>query len=146
MTEVFDAWAAERVQKQPLSVAPPYIQPRLYAPQRSYQQAQQYQPSPYPHMQPQPFQQVQQVYNYNSPTQLRAVPHSGHSYLSNYNSPVSNQDALNDLYGYRPPEAVESPVELPGATMLAVSAPAPMRSTFTADLPTNKPSKPRASA
>jgi hypothetical protein len=129
MTEVFDAWAAERVQKQPLPVAPPYLQPNLYAPQQPHQQAQHHLPGPYPHTQPQlqsqPYQQVQARYHFPSPIHQPVVPHS-----PSYNSPVSPHAVPNNTYGYRPPEAVELPAELP-ATMFTAPTPVPIRSTST---------------
>jgi hypothetical protein len=130
MTEVFDAWAAESVQKQPLPFAQSYMQPDPYAQQQLYPQAQPYmQGQPYPQVQPQPYQQVQAAYNYNynSPVQQPATPYSP----PGYPSPISQNAVPNDAYTYRPPQAVEMPAELPGGTLLAAPVSVPMRSTST---------------
>jgi hypothetical protein len=122
MTEVFDAWAAEHVQKQPSPYVQPYAQP--------YQQTQQYPPGqPYPHVQL--CHQVQATYNYNSLAQIPAVPHQGHGVPPVYNSPAPLHAVPNDPYGYRQPEVVELLAELPGATILTAPAPVPMRSMST---------------
>jgi len=133
MTEVFDAWAAERIQKQPLPYAQPYAQPNLYAQQSPYAQQQ-----PYPQSQSWPQAQQQQMYQpvqtmYNTtPTQLPAqldgnpIRHGVPSPAPTYTSPVP-QNVLP--YGYGPPQggAVEMPAELPGETLLAAAAPVPIQ-------------------
>lgn len=128
MTEVFDAWAAESVQKQPLPFVQPYTQPDPYAHQQPYPPAQPYmQGQPYPQAQPQPYQPVQAPYNYNynSPVQQPVSPYPAQAYPS----PVSPNAVPNDSrYTYRPPQAVEMPVELPGETLLAAPVSVPVRS------------------
>jgi hypothetical protein len=142
MTEVFDAWAAERLQKPALPYAQPYPQPipyaqqHPYAPQPQYPQSQPWLQAP----QQQPYQQVKAGYgyNYNSPAQLPAqlagtpiaspMPSPAPSYASpapSYASPAPH-NALP--YGYAPPQggAVEMPAELPGGTLLAAPAAAPI--------------------
>ncbi|OAL05889.1 hypothetical protein IQ06DRAFT_210842 [Phaeosphaeriaceae sp. SRC1lsM3a] len=151
MTEVFKAWAAEPMQKQPLSYVPqnPPAQQRYYpqeqhamsqawqqAPQQPYQQAP-HQPYPQvpqqPYQQPlhQPYQQAQAPNNYNSPhimpAQLDGTP-VGSTFTSpapSYSSPVPQHALLQGNYGYAPPQggAMEILAELPGDTMVAASLP-----------------------
>ncbi|KAF2632833.1 hypothetical protein BU25DRAFT_427670 [Macroventuria anomochaeta] len=126
MKEVFDAWAAERLQKPQQQFIPPNA-------------------LPYPHRQlhqpPQPQQQAAYYYN-NFVAELPPAP--AHAPLmsppltpntpsTGYPSPVLSNAAPNNPYGYRPSlqGAVEMPVELPGNTTLVAPAPAPTRSTST---------------
>jgi len=123
MTEVFDAWALERAQKQPR----PYAQPNLYAQQYPYAQPPQYQGQPWRQQQQQSHPQIQAAYNYSSPATAHAhlAGHPTGSAMSSpapaYTSPVSYNAVPNGQYGYAPPQggAVEMPAELPAETWMA---------------------------
>ncbi|KAH7079171.1 hypothetical protein BKA63DRAFT_507864 [Paraphoma chrysanthemicola] len=141
MTEVFEAWAAESVQKQPLPFTQPYAQPNPYSQPNAYVQQQAYpQGQPWPQAQPQqPYQQAQAAYNYMTPAELPAqlAGNPIHSAMTSpapsYRSPVPQPAVPNAGYGYGPPQggAIEMLAELPAETMLAAPAPVPIRSTST---------------
>jgi hypothetical protein len=126
MTEVFDAWRAERMQKpQQQYFLPPVI---------AYPQLQPYQP-------PQPQQQAAYYYN-NAVTELPSAPAycvpmspplTPNTPSNGYPGPALQQAAPNNPYVYRPPAqgAVEIPVELPDNTTLATSTPMPARTIST---------------
>ncbi len=150
MTEVFDAWAAERMQKQAQPFFPPnpspyppqqqaypqapYMPPQPYSPTPSYLQTHPY-PSPQ-FQQAQPYNQgrPQSFYNPNNPPpqELASYPMTGqttpNSPLPLYTSPAFQPAAPVTAYGYSAPQggAIEMPAELPGDAMLAASAPAPV--------------------
>ncbi|KAF3040323.1 hypothetical protein E8E12_008384 [Didymella heteroderae] len=126
MTEVFDAWRAERLKKPRQQYFPP---PGVACPQ-----AQPYQP-------PQPQQQAAYYYN-NAIAEIPSVP--AHAFpmsppltpstpSTGYPSPAPQQAAPDNSFGYRPrPQwAIEMPVELPGDTTLATPAPVPVRTVST---------------
>lgn len=126
MTEVFDAWRAERLQKPQQQYFPPTG--------IAYPQMQLYQP-------PQPQQQAAYYYN-NAVAELPSVPAhvlpmspplTPNTPSTGYPSPALQQAAPNDPYAYRPPlqRAVEMPVELPGNATLAALAPVPARTIST---------------
>jgi hypothetical protein len=126
MTEVFDAWRAERLRQPqqqyfpPLGVTYPQTQP-YQSPQPQQQAAYYYNnavaelPSPPTHIFPM------------SPPLTPITPSVG------YPSPAQQPAALDSPYAYRPPPQglVETPVELPGNTTLATAAPAPARTVST---------------
>lgn len=153
MTEVFNSWAAEPLQKQPM----PFTQPNNQAPKRyyvdqQYPHGQAWQQPPQPQ---QPCEQVQSAYNYHSPAQHAAhlaghhlasvMPSPAPSYHSpvphhtmpspalSYHSPVPQHAMPIASCGYGPPQPapVELPAELPGATLLAGPVPVPTPSTST---------------
>lgn len=140
MTEVFTAWAAENVQKQPLPYAQPYAQPAPYSQQQiPYAQQTQY-PQGQPWQQQQPYLQTQAAYHYNSPAgppaQLASNPirpSMPSSPAPTYTSPVPHNVLPNGQYGYGLPQggAVEMPAELPGETLMVAAAPVPVRSIST---------------
>lgn len=123
MTEVFDIWQAERLQK----------------PQQQY-----FPPNPFPHPLYQPVQPQQQAaYYYNnyvaeiSPPPVHVLPMSPpltpSTPLTGYQSPALSNAAPTNPYAYRPPlqGVVEMPVELPGNIELIAQTPAPARSIST---------------
>jgi hypothetical protein len=137
MTEVFNAWAAENVQKQPLPYAQPYAQPAPYSQQHNpYAQPPQY---GQPWQQQQPYPQTQAAYNYGSPAGLPAQPVRNSiapampSPAPTYTSPVPHNVLPNGRYGYGLPQggAVEMPAELPGETLMVTAAPVPVQSIST---------------
>ncbi|KAF1913898.1 hypothetical protein BDU57DRAFT_558835 [Ampelomyces quisqualis] len=148
MTQVFESWATEPLQKQPL----PFAQPALDAQQRYYAQ-QQYPTGQAWQQPPQPQQSYQHVqaaaYNYNSPSlypvqlahnpMASAVPSPAPSYSSpvsqhvmphtpSYSSPKSQHVTPRAPYSYGPPPvaAVEMPAELPGDTPATGPTPVPV--------------------
>lgn len=142
MTEVFDAWAADRLQKQPLPFAQPFPPQNQYIqqPQQPYAQAQPYQ-QPYPNQ----YQQVTVAYNYPQqyqelPAQVPTHPMPSPGLPSpglppGYSSPVAPPHAMpvNTYGGYTQPQggAVQTPVELPAETLMAPTTPVPIRSVST---------------
>lgn len=135
MTEVFDAWAADRVQKQP---QPFFQQNAPYPPQpQPYQQAQPYAyPQPYPQGVPYGQGPPQPYYNNVPPAPAANVmspPLTPNSPLPLYTSPVAQNAVPVTAYGYRAPVggAIEMPAELPGEVMLSAPAPVPVRSIST---------------
>lgn len=115
MTEVFDAWAIERLQNQLQPYAQPYAQPDPYT-QRHYSQGQ-----PWPPAQQQPYPQTQMAYNYNPqaslPAQLDGNPigQSMPSPAPSYSSPIHRKAVPKATYNHGSPPggAVELPAELP---------------------------------
>lgn len=141
MTEVFDVWAAERMQKQPLQApyAPPFVRPNPYAQRYPYAHPPQVpQGQPWPQTPQQAYPPTQAPYNYGSAAQMPVQP-AGHrsvmqSPAPSYTSPVPHNAMPNSQYGYAiPPQhgAVEMPAELPGETLIAAAAPVPTRSIST---------------
>jgi hypothetical protein len=128
VTEVFDSWAAESVQKQPL----PYAQPDPYA-QRYYVQQQYPTGQAWQQPPPQLYQPVQAAYNYPSPAQLPAqlagnpIAPVMPSPAPSYSSPVPQNAIPHAPYGYAPPQggAVEMLAELPAEIPMVALAPAP---------------------
>jgi hypothetical protein len=125
MTEVFDAWAAERLQKPQQQFIPPnaalYPQSQMYQPLQPQQQAAYYHngfvaelPSAPAHVLPM------------SPPLTPNTPSTG------YPSPALPNIAPSNPYGYQPPQqgAIEMPAELPG-TLLQPPAPVPVRTSST---------------
>lgn len=125
MTEVFDAWAAERLQK-PQQFLPPtgiaYPEAQLHQPLQSQQQAAYYYNDVVAELSPTPAHVLPM-----SPPLTPRVPSTG------YPSPALLQAAPNNPSAYRPPlqGAIEMPVELPGSTILAAPAPVSTRSAST---------------
>lgn len=126
MTEVFDAWAAERLQKPQQQFISPnamtYPAGQLHQPPQPQQQAAYYCNNFVAELPPAPAQNFPM-----SPPLTPNTPSTG------YPSPALPNLAPNNPYAYRPPMqgAIEMPVELPGHTMLAAPAPAPTRSIST---------------
>lgn len=131
MTEVFDAWAAERLQKpQHLFLPPnavPYPQAPLHQPLQSQQQAAYY-------------------YNNNNnnsfiaelpPASTQIVPMSPpltpNTPSIGYPSPALQTVLPNNPHASQPPlqGAIELPAELPGHMTLTAPAPLPTRTTST---------------
>ena len=126
MTEVFDAWLAERMQK-------PHQQ-CIAANGLAYPPAQLHQPLA-------PQQQAAYYYS-NVVTELPSAPNhvlpmspplTPNTPSTGYPSPALMHAPPNNSNAYQPPlqGAVEMPVELPGNMTLAVPAPAPNRSIST---------------
>jgi len=138
MTEVFNAWAAERIEKQSLQMAQPYAQQNLFMQQQIAQQPHA-QPLGYPPQgYPQQYQQYQAAYNYpvpaHSPAQQPAHPVHSPGLPPGYTSPVHTPATPISPYGgYIVPNggAVEMPAEMPGATLMAAATPVPVRSAST---------------
>lgn len=129
MTEVFDAWAAERLQKPQQLFLPPSPIPYPQAPLHQ-------------HLQPQ--QQAAYYYNNNNnfiaelpPVSTQTVPMSPpltpNTPSMGYPSPALQNVLPNNPYASQPPlqGAIELPAELPGNMMLAAPAPVPTRTTST---------------
>lgn len=119
MSEVFDAWRAERV---PMPQQP-YFPPAGIT---------------YPHMQPYPAPQPQQqaaYYYHNTATELPSPPPhvfpmspplTPNTPSTGYPSPALHHAAPNTPFPYRPPQGtVEMLVELPDNTALAAPTSAP---------------------
>lgn len=141
MTEVFDAWAAERLQTQTQSYFPPnaapYSPPQPYPHAQPYQQAQPYAPAqPYPQMQPYSQGRPQSLYQ-NGPPPPAANPMSPpltpNTPLPLYTSPIAQHAEPVTAYGYRAPQggAIEMLAELPGEALLSAPTPVPVRSAST---------------
>jgi hypothetical protein len=146
MTDVFNSWAGEPLEKQPLP--PGFTQSHPRAEQRYYVQQQYPQGQAWQQQQPRPppqhsYQQAQSAYNYNSPSHLPAqlannpaipgMPSPAVSYSNpipspaiSYTSPVPQNAMPHAPYGYGPPQggAVEMLAELPGDTMVVAPVPA----------------------
>ncbi|KAH7402542.1 hypothetical protein BKA66DRAFT_449010 [Pyrenochaeta sp. MPI-SDFR-AT-0127] len=144
MTEVFDAWAAERMQKQPQSyfqqTPTPYPPPQAYPQVQPYPPAQPYSPAqPYAQMQPYAQARPQSLYQTGPSPPPAANPMSPpltpNTPLPLYTSPVPQNAEPVTVYGYRAPQggAIEMPAELPGEALLSAPAPVPvpMRSAST---------------
>jgi hypothetical protein len=137
VTEVFDSWAAEPLQKQPLPYA--QSQPDPYA-QRYYVQQQYPTGQAWEQPPPQAYQpaQVQAAYNYPSPAQLPAqlagnpVAPVMPSPAPSYSNPVPQNAMPHAPYGYGPPQSgaiemlAELPAEIPMATLAPAQVPAPV--------------------
>ncbi|KAF1934194.1 uncharacterized protein M421DRAFT_415243 [Didymella exigua CBS 183.55] len=127
MTEVFDAWRAERLQKPQQQYFPPAG-------------------NTYPHVQPrqppQPQQQAAYYCNNTVVSELLSVPAhilpvspplTPNMPLTGYPSPALSQAVPNNPFACRPPPqgAIEMPVELPGSATLAAPASASARTIST---------------
>jgi hypothetical protein len=131
MTDVFNSWAGEPLEKQPLPLTQPdpYAQQRYYV-QQQYPQGQAWQQPPPPQ---QPYQQVQVAYNYNSPAELPAQLATNYttpampSPAISYTSPMPQNAIPFVPHGYGPPQggAIEMLAELPGETPMAAPVPVP---------------------
>ncbi|KAF1842372.1 uncharacterized protein K460DRAFT_370340 [Cucurbitaria berberidis CBS 394.84] len=150
MTEVFDAWAAERLQKptqsyfqpvpSPYPQSQPYPQAHAYSPpaQPYLPQTQPYSPPVQPYLpQTQPYPPQAQPYPQGQPYQNSPPPFPSANPLSPpltplplYTSPVPQNAMPVPVYGYRAPQggAIEMPAELPGQVPLSAPAPVPVRS------------------
>lgn len=139
MTEVFDAWAAERVQKPQQQFLPPtdnaYPRAQLHQPLQPQQQAAYYYnsyvaelPSAPAHTLP-----MSPPLTPNTPSMYLATSSLERLEVRRNPSPAGSQATPNSPYLSQPPlqQAIEMPVELPGSTTLAVPAPVPARSTST---------------
>jgi hypothetical protein len=129
MTDVFNSWAGEPLEKQPLPLGQPDPAQQRYYVQQQYPQGQAWQQLP----PQQPYQQVQVAYNYNSPAELPAQLATNYttpaipSPAISYTSPVPQNAMPHAPLGYGPPQggAVEMLAELPGETLVAAPVPVP---------------------
>lgn len=131
MTEVFESWRAEHLQKPQQDFLPPNSMSHL--------------PAHHLHQPLQAHQQAAYYYNNNMAVELPSYPvHTSpalpaspsltlNSPLRTHPSPALSQTAPNNPYAYREPlqGAVEMPVELPDNTYLAAAALVPARSIST---------------
>jgi hypothetical protein len=123
MTDVFEAWAAEGLQKQPLPPTELYVQPNAYAQQYPYAQQQLYPQELY--------QPVEAMYKHSpsqAPVQLDGNPiaYGVPSPVPSHTSPIP-QTAMPYKYESSQGGAVEMPAELPGGALLAAPVSVPVQ-------------------
>ena len=128
MTEVFDAWTAERLYAQQ-QLSKPYAQPYPYQQAQPYPQTQYPQShSPY-HVSPQPTNMLMSPPLTPMTPLTPLTPNTPNSPLPVYTSPNTYHSQVNSVNQYLAPQAraIEMPAELPDNLQLAAPTPVPVR-------------------